>query len=134
MDAPAELAAAPPAAATVFGTALPQVEAYAALLAGPDSTRGGRFMAGTALRETPSLVGQRLGAYTLEAPLGQGGTGTVWRARRDDGNASGKHGQRRAKLALGEARRSGFGREGVRGGSGGRGQHGANLLETTIGG
>jgi 16S rRNA (guanine527-N7)-methyltransferase len=40
MDAPAELAAAPPAAATVFGAALPQVEAYAALLAGAGVERG----------------------------------------------------------------------------------------------
>ena len=40
MDAPAELAAAPPAAAAVFGAALPQVEAYAALLAGPGVERG----------------------------------------------------------------------------------------------
>ena len=40
MDAPAELAAAPPAAAAVFGAALPQVEVYAALLAGPGVERG----------------------------------------------------------------------------------------------
>ena len=40
MDAPAELPAAPPAAADVFGAALPQVEAYAALLAGPGVERG----------------------------------------------------------------------------------------------
>ncbi len=40
MGAPAELAAAPSAAATVFGGALPQVEAYAALLAGTGVERG----------------------------------------------------------------------------------------------
>lgn len=40
MDAPAELPAAPPAAAAVFGAALPQVEAYATLLAGPGVERG----------------------------------------------------------------------------------------------
>ena len=40
MDASAELAAAPPAAAAVFGAALPLVEAYAALLAGPGVARG----------------------------------------------------------------------------------------------
>lgn len=40
MGVPAELAAAPSAAAAVFGAALPQVEAYAALLAGPGVERG----------------------------------------------------------------------------------------------
>jgi len=35
--------------------------------------------------EPPTLAGQRLGPYTLLDPLGQGGTGSVWRARRDDG-------------------------------------------------
>ncbi len=36
------------------------------------------------------LEGQQIGAYVLEAPLGQGGTGTVWRARRADGRFEGK--------------------------------------------
>ncbi len=40
MGAPAGFAAAPPAAAAVFGAVLPQVEAYAALLAGPGVERG----------------------------------------------------------------------------------------------
>jgi 16S rRNA (guanine527-N7)-methyltransferase len=40
MGAPAELAAPPDVAAVVFGAALPQVEAYAALLAGPGVERG----------------------------------------------------------------------------------------------
>ena len=41
--------------------------------------------------QTPesSLAGQRLGAYVLESPLGQGGTGSVWRARREDGRFEG---------------------------------------------
>jgi eukaryotic-like serine/threonine-protein kinase len=33
----------------------------------------------------PSLAGQRIGPYTLDSPVGQGGMGTVWRARRSDG-------------------------------------------------
>ena len=37
-----------------------------------------------------TLVGQVVGAYTLEAPLGQGGMGSVWLARRSDGRFEGK--------------------------------------------
>ncbi len=37
----------------------------------------------------PTLAGQRLGPYLLEAPLGQGGGGSVWRARREDGRFEG---------------------------------------------
>ena len=36
-----------------------------------------------------TLAGLRLGAYVLEAPLGQGGGGAVWRARRVDGRFEG---------------------------------------------
>src|SRR6476469_2729042 len=32
----------------------------------------------------PSLAGQTIGPYTLDVPLGMGGMGTVWRARRSD--------------------------------------------------
>src|SRR5262245_27502043 len=35
------------------------------------------------------LVGQRVGAYTLTEPVGEGGTGTVWLARRSDGRFEG---------------------------------------------
>ena len=39
----------------------------------------------SAFAPAASLVGQTLGAYTLEQPLGQGGMGSVWLARRSDG-------------------------------------------------
>ena len=39
--------------------------------------------------ETPSLVGQQIGAYVIESLLGQGGSGSVWRARRADGRFEG---------------------------------------------
>ena len=31
------------------------------------------------------MVGELIGAYTLESPLGMGGMGSVWLARRSDG-------------------------------------------------
>ena len=84
-----------------------------ALLAGPESPGGARFLAQTAFHEAPSLAGQRLGAYTLEAPLGQGGTGTVWQARRDDGRFEGAVAIKLLHLSLlGQAGAERFSREG----------------------
>jgi tetratricopeptide (TPR) repeat protein len=37
----------------------------------------------------PGLAGQRVGAWMLERPLGQGGMGSVWLARRTDGRFEG---------------------------------------------
>jgi tetratricopeptide (TPR) repeat protein len=37
----------------------------------------------------PSLAGQRIGAYTLREPIGQGGMGSVWLADRSDGRFEG---------------------------------------------
>jgi serine/threonine-protein kinase len=48
----------------------------------------------------PGLAGQRLGAYTLERPLGQGGMGTVWLARRSDGRFEGTAAVKLLNLAL----------------------------------
>jgi eukaryotic-like serine/threonine-protein kinase len=44
----------------------------------------------SALDTSASLAGQRLGAYVLQSPLGQGGGGSVWRARREDGRYEGE--------------------------------------------
>ncbi|MDR7335545.1 serine/threonine-protein kinase [Roseateles asaccharophilus] len=61
----------------------------------------------------PELAGQVLGAWTLVEPLGSGGMGEVWRARRSDGAHQGE-----AAIKLlhspwrGEAARSRFRREG----------------------
>jgi serine/threonine-protein kinase len=38
---------------------------------------------------SPAFEGTVIGAYTLEAPLGAGGMGSVWRARRSDGRFEG---------------------------------------------
>jgi hypothetical protein len=44
----------------------------------------------TALPSPEPLTGQTIGAYTLESPIGQGGMGTVWVARRSDGRFQGR--------------------------------------------
>ena len=51
--------------------------------------REGFLEAGPSAPPRASLAGQTLGAYTLVAPLGQGGMGSVWLARRSDGRFEG---------------------------------------------
>ncbi|HWA16401.1 MAG TPA: serine/threonine-protein kinase [Gemmatimonadales bacterium] len=55
-----------------------------------------------------SLLGQTLGAYTIESELGRGGMGSVWLARRTDGRFEGKAAVKFLSLAVagptGEAR------------------------------
>lgn len=60
-----------------------------------------------------TLAGQRLGAYVLQAPLGQGGSGTVWSARRADGRFEGQVAVKLLHLSLlGRAGADRFQREG----------------------
>ncbi len=76
----------------------PAAELEALLAAEADLDAKG-FLSGTALA-VPGLSGQRLGPYTLERLLGQGGMGTVWLARRSDGRYEGKVAVKLLNLAL----------------------------------
>ena len=89
-----------------------------ALLADSQSTQVKDFLAKpllNAANQAPesTLAGQRLGAYVLESPLGQGGTGSVWRARREDGRFTGAVAIKLLHLSLlGRAGAERFKREG----------------------
>ena len=48
----------------------------------------------------PSMVGQAVGGYTLVRPLGRGGMGTVWLARRSDGRFEGRAALKLVNLAV----------------------------------
>lgn len=45
---------------------------------------------GSSLPSYAPATGQTIGAYTLESPIGHGGMGTVWMARRSDGRFEGR--------------------------------------------
>src|SRR5260221_5553613 len=59
------------------------------------------------------LIGQTVGAYTLQATIGQGGMGTVWLARRSDGRFEGRAAVKFLNVSLiGGASEERFKREG----------------------
>jgi serine/threonine-protein kinase len=68
----------------------------------------------TASDLAPSLAGQTIGAYTLERPLGVGGMGAVWLARRSDGRFEGRVALKLVNLAvLDPVAKERFAREGT---------------------
>ena len=62
-----------------------------ALLDDHDALDSNDFLAGAIAGQPDiSIAGHRIGAYTLMSPLGRGGMGTVWLAKRSDGRFDGK--------------------------------------------
>src|SRR5688500_1924515 len=59
------------------------------LLAEHEAAHGEGFLDPESAPAPPTLAGQRIGAYTLRSPLGQGGMGSVWLAERSDGHFEG---------------------------------------------
>lgn len=60
------------------------------------------------------LIGKSIGPYVIQAPLGQGGTGTIWRVRRADGRFTGEAAIKLLHLSLmGRAGEQRFTREGA---------------------
>jgi len=92
-------------------TSSPELAAELSSLMASDSAAEARFFLVTAPHVT--LIGVELGAYTIERPLGSGGMGSVWLARRTDGRFEGLAAVKLLNLALvsssGQAR---FRREG----------------------
>ncbi len=91
--------------------------ALEALLAEHDRLLGAPFLEDAVALPAgapPALAGQPVGAYTLERPIGAGGMGAVWLARRSDGRFEGAVAVKLLNLAvldpIGQAR---FQREGT---------------------
>jgi len=88
-----------------------ELHALLALLAEADRDR---FLEFTPVLPPASLAGQSIGAYTLEEPIGQGGMGAVWLARRSDGRFEGRAAVKLLNLSLvGRAGEERFRREGT---------------------
>jgi serine/threonine-protein kinase len=80
-----------------------------ALLRADSQARADQFLSGHAAAGTdtdttggvqPGLQGHRIGPYALQTPLGAGGAGTVWLARRADGQYEGQVAIKLLHLAL----------------------------------
>ena len=70
------------------------------LLSEESAADGRGFLSDPLEQVDASLVGREVGAYTIERPLGQGGMGTVWLARRTDGRFEGRAAVKLLNLAL----------------------------------
>src|SRR5262245_49645061 len=77
-------------------------EELAGLLAHESEVETAQFLEGLAVpfASDASLAGQVVGNYTLERPLGHGGMGSVWLARRSDGRYEGHAAVKFLSLAL----------------------------------
>ena len=85
-------------------------DGVAALLVTEANTDHSRFLAEPVLRPVEEF---QMGAYTLETPLGHGGMGSVWLARRTDGRFEGRAAVKLLNQALfSTAGRERFRREG----------------------
>src|SRR6185437_8084134 len=91
----------------------------AALMADAARLEDGPFLAGNAQASVSraaaaTLAGHRIGAYELQESLGQGGAGSVWRARRADGRFDGSVAVKLLHLSLvGDTGARHFEREGA---------------------
>jgi len=88
--------------------------AVEAMLAREQALDAEHFLEGSALAtDEPSLAGRTFGAYTIERPLGAGGMGSVWLARRSDGRYHASVALKLLNLALvGRGGAARFAREG----------------------
>lgn len=95
------------------------VDELRAMLADHAASEDARFLTGSAgptaadASVAASLAGQTIGAYTFERPIGQGGMGSVWLARRSDGRYVGQVAVKLLNVSLiGRAGGARFKREG----------------------
>src|SRR5215213_1638633 len=75
-------------------------DSVAALLARQSAVEAEAFLEGPIVPITTGLAGRTVGHYTLERPLGHGGMGAVWLARRSDGRFDGTVAIKFLNLAL----------------------------------
>jgi serine/threonine-protein kinase len=100
--------------AEIRGTDVDLANDLSALLDSADALEHQPFLEGGVINDLPvvGLQGQVIGTYTLERPIGQGGMGTVWLARRNDGRFEGHIAIKLLNLGLLDQGAARFRREG----------------------